>query len=199
VPSRVRVLAAVLGLCLALAPGPGVALAEDVIVRDRQGNPSFAVTPGQDGEQSLVLFDRKGAVRAIIDLGAESTLRPSVAGVTAREDGRTPTRAPAEITVSPWGLAAGLGAAVVVLLVTLVMVEHRANRSTRALQELWRTFAEDRQRERDAYLRVLTGQGRSTADDQALELAETAHAELVRSLEQARVAIASLAERLQQR
>jgi hypothetical protein len=183
---------------LASTPGPGVAVAQDVIVRDRQGDPSFAVTRGRDGEQSLVLFDRAGAVRAIIDLGAESVLRPTPGPAVARDDERAP-RGRSEIIVSPWGLAVGLGAAVVVLLVTLAMVEHRAARSTRALQELWRTFVEDRQRERESYLRVFTAPSRATDDGQALELAETAHAELVRSLEQARVAIAALVDRLQQR
>jgi hypothetical protein len=198
VPSRVSVLAAVLVLCLAPASSPGVAAAEDVVVRDRQGNPSFAVTPGPDGEQSLVLFDRRGGVRAIIDLGEASLLRPAPGAGLPRDDGRA-AGGPTEITVSPWGLVAGLGAAVIVLLVTLVMVERRAARSIRALQELWRTVVEDRQRERDAYLRIVAAPARTTTEDQALELAETAHAELVRNLEKARAAIAALAERLQQR
>jgi len=99
-------------------------------------------------------------------------------------------------SVTPWALA--LGATVPVLLVVIILLEWRSARWAKTFQELYRTFADDRQREREAYLR-LVAQARLAGEERTLEQAEAAATELVKALEQARAEIAALAERLQGR
>ena len=100
-------------------------------------------------------------------------------------------------SVMPWALV--LGATVPVLLLVIILLEWRSARWARTFQELYRTFADDRQREREAYLRLVVGQAKLAGEERTLEQAEAAATELVKALEQARAEIAALAERLQRR
>jgi hypothetical protein len=194
-----------------------------MVVRDRAGNLSVAVTPDRDGVRSLLVFDREGTVRAIVDIGpdglptlaliendgkarmratllADDSVRlvlgqgPVVSPEGVRQSGRWL----ADTMPTPATLALIFGLALVVLLLAAVL-DVRSARWTRALQDLSRAFAEDRQRERDGYLQFVNAQTKGPGDDRALELAEAASAALVKNLEQARAEIGTLAERLQAR
>jgi hypothetical protein len=227
VASRLRALVAgSLLLCLWAPPcaAANTVEAQDVVLRDGAGNLSVAVTPDNAGARSLVVFDREGTVRAIVDIGPDGLPALSLIG----SDGRTRTRVAllaedsirlvvgegptgGTESVRPVGQGPGpgmsapapimltLGLALLVLALTVVLLGICSARWTRALQELSRAFAEDRQRERDGYLHFVSTRAKDAGDERALQLAEAAGAELVKNLEQARAEIGTLAERLQAR
>lgn len=100
-------------------------------------------------------------------------------------------------SVTPWALV--LGAVVLLLLLVIILLEWRSVRWAKAFEELYRTFADDRQQEREAYIRFVIAQTKLAAEERPLEEAKVAATELVKALEQARAEIATLAGRLQGR
>jgi hypothetical protein len=188
---------------------PGKDGARSLVIFDRDGTVRALVEIGPDGSPTLSLVGKDGTPRLRLLPDGSLRLLPGDNPVVAspepasREGLLRPGREGAnrvaltDPSLIPWVL--GLGALLLALLGVIILLEWRSFRWGRTLEDLGRTFAEDRQRERDAYSRVVVGQTEQAAEQRTLDEAEAAATELIRALERARAEVARMTERLQGR